>query len=75
MTLTCKHDGTIFKGDVSTGGSNGAGASVEPTERSSWGDKKGTKKDKKMLRDLIRDEIRDTLKDTGNQGKSLNAHL
>ena len=56
---------------MSTGGSNGAGASSEPKKRSSWGDREGTEEDKEMLSDLIIDE----LSDTGNRGKSSNNHV
>ena len=61
----------VGKGDISTGGSNGAGTSVELIKGSNWGNREGTEEDKEMLSDLIRDELRDS----GNQGKSLNAHL
>ena len=56
---------------MSTGGSSGAGASVEPEKKSMWGDKEGTEEDKEMLSDLIIDE----LSDTGNRGKSSNDHI
>ena len=47
--------------------STGAGASVEPTKRSSWGDREGTEEDKKVLSDLITVE----LEKIANRGKSM----